>query len=114
MASSAFPRPNNSPTPTSSSCTRKTPAPFRPHNALYLDAFLFGPNAAAASVVIHDAIASDDPDWFKTIVGGAWAYGRAGFFEGDISFYYLDHTDPITRDASNFDFDDEMYYHAST
>jgi type 1 glutamine amidotransferase len=61
-------------------------------------------------VVIHDAITGDDPDWFKTVVGGAWAYGRAGWFEGDISFYFLDHTNAITRDASNFDFDDEMYY----
>ena len=79
-----------------------------PAQRAYLDTFL---KRGGGIVVIHDAIASDDPDWFKTIVGGAWAYGRAGFFEGDISFYYLDHTNAITRDASNFDFDDEMYYH---
>ena len=50
------------------------------------------------------------PGWFKTIIGGAWEYGHSKYFEGDISLYYLDHSHPITREASNFDFDDEMYW----
>ncbi len=73
----------------------------------YLDQFL---KRGGGIVVIHDAIASHDPKWFKTIVGGSWDYSVSKYFEGDLSFYYLNHSDPITRDASNFDFDDEMYY----
>ena len=61
-------------------------------------------------VVIHDGVGSHDPQWFKTIIGGAWEYGHSKYFEGDIAFYYLDHSSPITRGASNFDFDDEMYW----
>ena len=61
-------------------------------------------------VVIHDAICGHDAQWFKTVVGGAWEFGKSGFFEGDIALYYLDHENPITRGASNFDFDDEIYY----
>ncbi len=72
-----------------------------------LDQFL---KRGGGIVVIHDAIGGHDPQWFKTIVGGAWDYSDSKFFEGDISFYYLDHNDPITRGASNFEFDDEMYY----
>ncbi len=72
-----------------------------------LDKFL---KRGGGIVVIHDAICGHDPQWFKTVVGGAWEYGKSGFFEGDIAFYYLDHQDPITKGASNFDFDDEIYY----
>lgn len=61
-------------------------------------------------VVLHDGLTGDDPQWFKTIVGGAWEYGRSKYFEGKISFYYQDHDHPITRAASNFDVDDEMYW----
>src|SRR3954463_7393108 len=36
-------------------------------------------------VVLHDGVTGHDPAWFKTIIGGAWEYGRAKFFEGDLS-----------------------------
>ncbi len=61
-------------------------------------------------VVIHDAVCGTDPQWFKTVIGGAWEHNHSGFFEGDVSLYYQDHEHPITRGASNFDFDDEIYY----
>ncbi|HWF18307.1 MAG TPA: PVC-type heme-binding CxxCH protein, partial [Verrucomicrobiae bacterium] len=72
-----------------------------------LDAFL---KRGGGIVVIHDGVGGHDPQWFKTVVGGAWEYGRSKYFEGDLSFYYLDHSHPITRGVSNFDFDDEMYW----
>lgn len=62
-------------------------------------------------VVLHDAVCSrKDPDWVRSLLGGAWRYGKAKWFEGDISFYYVDNTDPLTAGASNFDVHDEMYY----
>lgn len=78
-----------------------------PQDRVNLDKFL---KRGGGIVAIHDAVASHDPQWFKTIIGGSWEYGRSKFFEGDLAFYYLDHTHPITRDVSNFDFDDEMYW----
>ena len=84
-----------------------TPAIFLPHNVHISTSFS---NAAAALSLSTTPLAATILEWFKTIVGGAWDYGDSKFFEGDLSFYYLDHNNPITRDASNFDFDDEMYY----
>ena len=78
-----------------------------PEQRGYLGEFL---KRGGGMVVIHDAIGSQDPDWLKTIIGGAWRYGHAKFYEGDISFYYLNHDHPITRGAANFDFNDEEYY----
>ena len=60
--------------------------------------------------MLHDAVCGRDAEWFKTVIGGAWEYGKAGYYEGDFAFYYQDPNHPITRGASNFDFDDEMYY----
>jgi putative membrane-bound dehydrogenase-like protein len=73
----------------------------------YFDKFL---QRGGGIVVVHDAIGSHDPKWLKTVIGGAWDYSVSKFFEGDLYFYYLDRTNPITGDASNFEFDDEMYY----
>ncbi len=78
-----------------------------PEQRVYLAEFL---KRGGGIVVIHDAVCGKDAQWFKTIVGGAWAYGHAKYYEGNISFYYQDRQHPITRGASNFDFDDEMYY----
>ena len=46
----------------------------------------------------------------RGLIGGAWRYGTAKSFEGDISFYYVNNDDPIAAGASNFDVHDEMYY----
>ena len=61
-------------------------------------------------VVLHDAVCGRDADWFKTIIGGAWEYGKARWLEGPMSLYYVDREHPITKDVQNFDFDDEIYY----
>lgn len=61
-------------------------------------------------VVIHDAVCGTDPQWFKTIIGGAWEHGYSKWFEGNIGLYFQDHSHPITKGVSNFDLDDELYY----
>jgi len=61
-------------------------------------------------VVIHAGAVSRDPEWFKTIVGGSWKYGKTKFLEGHMSLYFTDRENPITRDVSNFDIEDEIYY----
>ncbi|MDB6028382.1 MAG: putative rane-bound dehydrogenase [Verrucomicrobiales bacterium] len=61
-------------------------------------------------IAIHDAVCGKDPEWFKTIIGGAWEHGHSKWFEGDIAMYFQDVDHPITKEVSNFDFDDEIYY----
>ncbi len=62
-------------------------------------------------VVIHDGLCGhNDPQWVKSVIGGAWTYGKAKWFEGEISLYYVTNDHPITAGASNFDLDDEFYY----
>lgn len=78
-----------------------------PEQRASLDQFL---KRGGGMVVIHDAVGGNDPEWFKTIIGGAWENGFSKYYEGDIALYYLDRTHPITRNASNFDLDDEMYW----
>src|SRR3954470_514253 len=78
-----------------------------PADRATLDAFT---KRGGGIVAIHDAVCGTDAPWFKTVIGGAWEHGHSKWFEGDISLYYQDHTSPITKGVSNFDFDDEMYY----
>ena len=61
-------------------------------------------------VVIHDAVCGKYPQWFKTIIGGAWEHQHSKWFEGNVAFYFQDSHNPITDGASNFDFDDEIYF----
>ncbi len=66
-------------------------------------------------VVIHTAAVSNDPVWWKSVIGGAWVPGTTKFKEGPVDIYYtenqrLDGGHPITRGASNFVIDDEIYY----
>lgn len=61
-------------------------------------------------VCLHDAVCGTNAPWFKTIIGGAWEHGRSKWFEGPISFYYVNQNHPITAGCSNFDVDDEMYW----
>ena len=64
-------------------------------------------------VVIHDAIVGNDPDWFKTVVGGAWQNGKTKWHEGDVGIYFQDSTHPVSkgiadRDAFDFVKDEEV------
>lgn len=61
-------------------------------------------------VVLHDALCGDDPHWWKTVIGGAWEHGVAKWWNGDVGVYLQDFDHPITRGASNFIFEDEIYY----
>ena len=61
-------------------------------------------------VVIHAAAVSKDTDWFKSIIGGSWRHGTTKFLEAPMHLYFVDRAHPITRDASNWQMDDEIYY----
>ncbi len=66
-------------------------------------------------VVIHTAAVSNDPAWWKSVIGGAWVPGRTKWKEGPMDLYYTENQQlggghPITRGASNFHIDDEIYY----
>jgi putative membrane-bound dehydrogenase-like protein len=73
----------------------------------YLDTFL---KRGGGMVCIHDAVCGNDAQWFKTIIGGAWEHGHSKWYEGELSFYYMDTEHPITKGVSNFEVDDELYY----
>ena len=61
-------------------------------------------------IVIHAGSVSRDPDWFRTIVGGSWRNGTTRWLEGPMHLYFTDRAHPITKDASNWEMDDEIYY----
>ena len=61
-------------------------------------------------VCLHDAVCGTNAPWFKTIIGGAWEHGHSKWFEGPLSFYYVNQDHPITAGCSNFDMDDELYW----
>ena len=61
-------------------------------------------------VTIHAGSVSRDPDWFRTIAGGSWRNGTTRWLEGPMHLYFTDRTSPITKDASNWSMDDEIYY----
>src|SRR5437867_127610 len=70
-------------------------------------------------VVLHDGVVSGDEfAWCKSIIGGAWRWPSADmprekatkWYEGNVGIYFLNDPNPITRDMSNFDWKDEVYY----
>ncbi len=66
-------------------------------------------------VVIHTAAVSNDPVWWKSVIGGAWVPGKTKWKEGPMDLYYTENQHlggghPITKGASNFHIDDEIYY----
>jgi len=66
--------------------------------------------AGGGVVAIHGGSVSRDPDWYKTIIGGSWNHDHTKWLEGHLSLYFTDRENPITKGASNFDLDDEIYY----
>lgn len=60
--------------------------------------------------VLHDAVCGDDPQWWKTVVGGAWEHGHSKWYTGEIGLCFTEEEHPITRGAANFDFKDEIYW----
>ncbi len=66
-------------------------------------------------VVIHAAAVSNDPAWWKSMVGGSWVPNVTKFKEGPMDLYFTENQrlgggHPITQGASNFHLDDEIYY----
>jgi type 1 glutamine amidotransferase len=62
-------------------------------------------------VCLHDCVVtSQDPQWFKTIVGGSWENRVARYFEGENTYYYVSPEHPIVKGASNFTIEDEVYW----
>ena len=61
-------------------------------------------------MTIHAGSVSRDPDWFQTIAGGSWRNGTTRWLEGPMHLYFTDRDNPITKDASNWSMDDEIYY----
>ena len=61
-------------------------------------------------VAIHDAVCGKDPQWFKTVIGGAWEHGKSKFLNGMLCIYVQDYPHEITRGVANFMMDDEIYW----
>ena len=61
-------------------------------------------------VTIHAGAVSNDHEWFKSVIGGSWKKGTTKWLEAPMSLYFTDRDNPITKDISNFDIDDEIYY----
>jgi putative membrane-bound dehydrogenase-like protein len=61
-------------------------------------------------VAIHDSVCGKDPQWFKTVVGGAWEHGKSKFHHGTVGIYLQDYDHPVTKGAANFFIDDEIYW----
>jgi len=60
-------------------------------------------------VAIHDAVCGDDPQYWKTVIGGAWEHGHAKWHEGTTDLYFTDREHPVSAGISNFRFQDELY-----
>jgi type 1 glutamine amidotransferase len=75
---------------------------------VYFEKFL---KRGGGVVCLHDAVVTpQDPQWFKTIVGGSWENGVAKYFEGENTYYYLNPEHPINKGAANFKITDEVYW----
>lgn len=67
-------------------------------------------------VVIHSAsVAMTESAWWKSLIGGSWVKGQTKWKEGPMNLYFTENQQiggghPITRGASNFHLDDEIYY----
>lgn len=64
-------------------------------------------------VVIHDGVVSgNENEWCKDVIGGSWIWEdqRTKWLHGENGIYFINDEHPITRDLSNFDWKDEIYY----
>jgi putative membrane-bound dehydrogenase-like protein len=78
-----------------------------PEDRANLDAFT---KRGGGLVAIHDAVCGKDPQWFKTVIGGAWEHGKSKYLNGTLGIYVQDYPHEITRGISNFMMDDEIYW----
>ncbi len=64
-------------------------------------------------VVIHAGNVASTPertDFYKELIGGSWRKSVTRWKEGPMNLYFTDRANPITKDCSNFEMDDEIYY----
>ncbi len=61
-------------------------------------------------VTLHDGVCGKEPQWFKTVIGGAWEHGVSKWLHGVNGFYVQDYPHPITAGLANFFVDDEIYW----
>ena len=66
-------------------------------------------------VVIHTAAVSNDPPWWKSVIGGAWVQGKTKWREGPMELHYSQTNKPggphpSALGAADFKMDDEIYY----
>jgi len=80
---------------------------IKPDDRANLDKFL---KRGGGIVAIHDSVCGNDAQWWKTIIGGAWEHGYSKWLEHEVPIYYTTQDNPITEGASNFEFEDEIYY----
>ena len=61
-------------------------------------------------VVLHDGICGNDPEWFKTIIGGAKQHGVTNWHRGKMELTFKTSEHPITKGLANFTMDDELFF----
>ena len=61
-------------------------------------------------VFIHDAVCGNDAHWCKGVSGGAWEHGHSKFAMGFMDLDFTKSGHPVTKGATNFRMDDELYY----
>lgn len=83
---------------------------FKPEERALLDDYT---KRGGGIVAIHAGTVSDTPEgtaYYKQLIGGSWKRPDTKFFEGPLNLYFTDRENPITKDMSNFEMDDEIYY----
>jgi putative membrane-bound dehydrogenase-like protein len=78
-----------------------------PEDRANLDAFT---KRGGGIVALHDSVCGKDPQWFKTVIGGAWEHGKSKFLHATLGIYVQDYPHEITRGVANFMMDDEIYW----
>ena len=87
---------------------------FKPEEKVLIDDYT---KRGGGIVVIHAASVSDTPEgteYYKNLIGGSWKRPDTKWLEGPMNLYFTDRENPITKDMSNFEMDDEMYYDMDT
>ena len=93
----------------------ETAGNITPEQRPILEAFI---KRGGGIVAIHTATVANKPDtspYWKSIIGGSWVQGQTKWKEGPMDLYYVENErigggHPITKGASNFHLDDEIYY----
>lgn len=83
---------------------------FKPEERALMDQYT---KHGGGIVVIHAGSVANTPegtDYYKQLIGGSWRKGVTKWLEGPMNLYFTDHENPITKDCSNFEMDDEIYY----